>query len=136
MLNRYTMKRGFNADRDLIDYGPDIVASETGSAEDALTALDADTVKIIARASLPYAPWVVFKGSEVIDGKTTDRYSYTMKRPGDSVETGDLWLSDAVPFGVVKNTFTIKEAGGKSTTFERKLVASGSGPEPEAGVVK
>jgi len=125
MLNRYTMKSGFNVDRDLLDYGPDIVAGETGSAEDALTTLDADTVKIIAGAMLPYSG-MVFKGSDVVDGKKTDRYSYTMKRPGNSVETGDLWLSDAVPFGIVRNTFTIKEADGKSTGFERKLVESGT----------
>jgi hypothetical protein len=136
MRTRYTMKNGFNTDRDLIDYGPDIVAGEAGSAEDALTTLDADTVKIIAGAMRPYAPGVIFKGSEVVDGKKTDRYSYTMKRPGDSVETGDLWLSDVVPFGIVRNTFTIKEAGGKSTAFERKLVASGTVAAPEGEVVK
>lgn len=137
VLNRYTMKSGFNVDRDLIDYGPDIVAGEAGSAEDALTALDADTVKIIAGAMLPYAPAVVFKSSEVVDGRKTDRYSYTMKRPGDSVETGEFWLSDAVPFGIVRNTFTIKEANGKTTTFERKLVASGAAADtPRDGLVK
>ena len=137
VLNRYTMKSGFNSDRDLIDYGPEIVAGEAGSAEDALTTLDADTVKIIAGAMLPYAPAVVFKGSEVVDDKKTDRYSYTMKRPGDTVETGEFWLSDAVPFGVVRNTFTIKEANGKTTTFERKLVASGAAPEANKdGLVK
>jgi hypothetical protein len=125
MLTRYTMKSTFNVDRDLIDYGPAIVAGETGTAEDSLTTLDANTVKIIAGAMLPYSG-MVFKSSEVVDGKKTDRYSYTMKRPGDSVETGDLWLSDSVPFGIVRNTFTIKEAGGKSTAFERKLVASGA----------
>jgi hypothetical protein len=124
VLNRYTMKSGFDIDRDLIDYGPSIVASEGGDA-DSLTVLDAATVKLIADNMAAYGPFVVFKGSEVIDGKKTDRYSYTVNRPGPSVETGDLWLSDAVPFGVVRNTFTIKEKG-KTTGFERKLVASGS----------
>src|SRR3954452_1883156 len=38
--NRYTMKSGFNVDRDLIDYGPDIVAGETASSDDTLTTLD------------------------------------------------------------------------------------------------
>jgi hypothetical protein len=74
-----------------------------------------------------YGPAVVFKGSEVIEGRKTDRYSYTIKRPGNATETGDLWLSDAVPFGVVRNTFTITEAA-KTTKFDQKLIASGTGP--------
>jgi hypothetical protein len=125
VLNRYTMKSGFDVDRDLIDYGPAIVASEGGDA-DSQTVLDAATVKLIADNMAAYGPFVVFKGSEVVDGKKTDRYNYSVKRPGPSVESGDLWLSDAVPFGLVRNTFTIKEKD-KTTSFERKLVASGAG---------
>jgi hypothetical protein len=126
VLNRYTMKTGFDVNRDLIDYGPAIVGGEGGDA-DTQTPLDAATARLIAENMTAYGPSVVFKSSEAVDGKKTDRYSYVIKRPGPSVETGDLWLSDAVPFGVVRNTFTIKEANGKTTSFERKLVASGSG---------
>jgi hypothetical protein len=127
-VNRYTMKSGFNADRDLLDYGPSIVAGAAGDA-DTQTVLDANTVKLIAENMPEYGPAVVFKGSEVVDGKKTDRYSYSIKRPGPSTEAGDYWLSDAVPFGVVRNTFTIAE-GAKTTKFERKLIATGAGPVP------
>jgi hypothetical protein len=123
-ISRYTMKSGFNGDRDLIDYGPNIAAGAGGGA-DSQTAFDDNTVKIIAENMRPYGPAVVFKGSETIDGKKTDRYSYTLHRPGDAIETGELWLSDAVPFGVVRNTFTMTE-GDKVTKFEMKLVASGT----------
>jgi len=129
-LNRYTMKSGFDIDRDLLDYGPSIVAGAGGDA-DTQTALDANTVKLIAENMPAYGPAVTFKGSEVIDGKKADRYSYSIKRPGPSTETGDYWLSDAVPFGVVRNTFTIAEVA-KTTKFERKLVATGAGPAPIA----
>jgi hypothetical protein len=128
VLNRYTMKSGFDVDRDLLDYGPSIVAGAGGDADNQ-TVLDAATVKIIAENMAAYGPAVVFKGGEVVDGKKTDRYSYSIKRPGSSTESGDLWLSDAVPFGVVRNTFTITE-GAKSTKFERKLIASGAGSAP------
>ena len=134
VLNRYTMKSGFNVDRDLLDYGPSIVAGAGGDA-DSQTVLDAATVKLIANNMAAYGPAVVFKGSEVVDGKKTDRYSYSIKRPGNSTETGDLWLSDAVPFGVVRNTFTIAE-GAKTTKFERKLIASGAGPAPVSTAAK
>jgi hypothetical protein len=134
VLNRYTMKSGFDVDRDLLDYGPSIVASAGGDA-DSQTVLDAATVKLIAENMAAYGPAVVFKGSEVVDGKKTDRYSYTIKRPGPSTEAGDYWLSDAVPFGVVRNSFTITE-GEKTTKFERKLIASGAGTAPVSTAAK
>jgi hypothetical protein len=134
VVNRYTMKSGFDVDRDLLDYGPSIVSSAGGDA-DSQTVLDAATVKLIADNMAAYGPAVVFKGSEVVDGKKTDRYSYSIKRPGPSTEAGDLWLSDAVPFGVVRNTFTIAE-GAKSTKFERKLIASGAGTAPVSTAAK
>jgi hypothetical protein len=128
VLNRYTMKSGFDMDRDLLDYGPAIVGGAGGDG-DTQTALDANTIKLIAQNMPEYGPAVVFKGSEVIDGKKTDRYNYSIKRPGPSIEAGDYWLSDAVPFGVVRNAFTITE-GDKKTTFERKLIATGAGLMP------
>jgi hypothetical protein len=134
VLNRYTMKSGFNVDRDLLDYGPSIVGGAGGDA-DTQTALDANTVKLIAENMPAYGGAVVFKGREVIDGKTTDRYSYSIKRPGPSTESGDYWLSDAVPFGVVRNAFTITE-GDKTTKFERKLRASGAGSAPVSTATK
>ncbi|HEV7571285.1 MAG TPA: hypothetical protein VGQ21_07265 [Thermoanaerobaculia bacterium] len=134
VLNRYTMKSGFNVDRDLLDYGPSIVAGAGGDAENQTT-LDVATVKLIAENMTAYGPAAVFKGSEVVDGKKTDRYSYTIKRPGNSTETGDLWLSDAVPFGVVRNTFTIAEPT-KSTKFDRKLIAIGAGTAPVSTAAK
>jgi len=131
-ITRYIMKSGFNIERDLLDYGPSIVGgAAVGEDPDAQTAFDANTVKLIAENMPEYGPAVTFKGSEVIDGKKTDRYSYSIKRPGPSTEAGDYWLSDAVPFGVVRNTFTIAE-GDKTTKFERKLVATGSAPVPAA----
>jgi hypothetical protein len=92
-------------------------------------------VKLIAKNMPEYGPSVVFKGSEVIDGKKTDRYSYSIKRPGPSTASGDYWLSDAVPFGVVRNTFTIVQ-GGKTTKFERKLLATGAGSTPVSTAAK
>jgi hypothetical protein len=126
VITRYTMKSGFNVERDLLDYGAAVVGGESGDNADALQALDAATASLIAGAMPVYGSHVVFKGSEVIDGKKTDRYSYAIDRPGPSVEAGDYWLSDSVPFGLVRNTFTLKEKD-KTTKFERKLIASGSG---------
>ena len=136
VVNRYTLKSGFAPDHDLIDYGPAIVAEMAGDGSATMQALDAATVALIAKAMPQYAPTAVFKGSETVDGMKADRYSYTLNHPGPTVETGDLWLSDLVPFGVVKNTFTMKDANGKTSTFARKLIASGAdiaSPKGSAG---
>ncbi|HEX3578594.1 MAG TPA: hypothetical protein VHY33_08530 [Thermoanaerobaculia bacterium] len=134
VITRYTMTSGFNVDRDLLDYGPSIVGGAGGDG-DTQTVFDANTVKLVAENMPEYGPAVVFKGSEIVDGKKTDRYSYSIKRPGPSTESGDYWLSDAVPFGVVRNTFTIAE-GAKTTKFERKLIATGAGPAPVSTAAK
>lgn len=128
VLSRYILKSGFDLDRNLLDYGPSIVGGAGGDG-DTQTMFDANTIKLMAENMPEYGPAVTFKGSEVIDGKKTDRYSYSIKRPGPSVEAGDYWLSDAVPFGVVRNAFTITE-GDKVTKFERKLIATGAGAVP------
>jgi hypothetical protein len=133
-VNRYTMKSGFDVDRNLLDYGPAIVGGAGGDGDNQ-TVFDANTVKLIAQNMPAYGAASVFKGSEVIDGKKTDRYSYSIKRPGPSTEAGDYWLSDAVPFGVVRNTFTLTE-GAKTTKFERKLVATGAGSAPVSTAAK
>ena len=42
--------------------------------------------------------------------------------------TGDLWLSGAVPFGLVKDVMTMRDASGKTLTrIETVLVQSGEG---------
>lgn len=122
-----TLKRGFAVDRDLIDYGPAIVAA-AGVEGDTRRVLDAAAVAEMTKGMPEYGPAAVFKGSETVDGKSVDHYAYTLTHSGGSVETGDLWLSDAVPFGLVRNTFTTKSKSGKTTmTFERKLIAAGEG---------
>jgi hypothetical protein len=128
----FTLKRGFAVDRDLIDFGPAIVAAVHGEGE-TQKPLDAATVAEMVKRMREYGPAAVFKGRETIDGKKVDRYAYTLTHPGGSVETGVLWLSDTVPFGVVRHTYSIKQKSGKiSTTSERKLVASGSDADTQA----
>jgi hypothetical protein len=126
MLIFVTLKKGFATDRELIDYGKAIVAVSAGDVK-TQKPLDAEAVAKMAKTMPQYEPAAVFKGSEDIDGKKADHYVYTLTHPGGSVETGELWLSDAVPFGVLRNTFTITQKSGKiSITCDRKLVASGA----------
>jgi hypothetical protein len=127
VINEYTLESGFPIGHDLIDYMTKISAG-SASGGDSMMTFDANTIDAVRKNSVPYGPVVVFKSTETVGGRNCDRYSYTIKHPGDPViiETGDLWMSDTVPFGIVKQTFTMKDSSGKVTSkFERNLIASG-----------
>jgi hypothetical protein len=133
--NRYTLKHGFALDRQLLDYMSNVAAASVVSGEGELTELDAATVASIVTNSPKYEPSLTFKGSENTSGHQTDRYSYTLKLPGEppTIETGELWLSPGVPFGVVKQKSVTKDAQGHTTTsYERTLVESGKNPSAAA----
>ncbi len=77
---------------------------------------------------------VVEKGAETVDGRACERFGmsgryefkilfFNMKGTYES----DLWLSDSVPFGRVKETDVVKDDKGNVTRTEWKLVGSGSG---------
>jgi hypothetical protein len=135
--NRYTLRPGFALDRQLIDYMAGITAGTVASGENRAE-LDADTIKAIIEHAQRYEPAATFKGTETVDGKKADRYAYTVRSHyegvPDTIESGELWLSDAVPFGLVKQTSVTKDDRGKvTTTYERRLVASGLTPPPVKG---
>lgn len=123
---RYTLASGFNADRELIDFLRAITAASARVGPDApLTDLPADTVNAIKGAPA-YGATAAFKGSERVDGKNCDRYSYTRNHNGQT-ETGDIWLSPSVPFGLVKQKMSMADESGKVTyTAEITLVDSGT----------
>jgi hypothetical protein len=104
------------------------VASSGGSAP---AEYPKATMKAIAEGMTNYAAIVTFKGTETVDGKRCDRYGYEyegsyMNIPATT--TGDLWLSDAVPFGLVKDVMTMRDAAGKTLTrIETVLVETGEG---------
>jgi hypothetical protein len=89
------------------------------------------TLKAIAQGMTNYGAIVTFKGTETVNGKSSDRYGYEYKGSYMNIPatvTGDLWLSDAVPFGLVKEVMTQRDAAGKTLTrIETVLVESGGG---------
>jgi hypothetical protein len=133
VVNEYTLAKDFPIGRELIDFMTAITGGSATASEGPLQPFEAATIEAIKKSSQAYGPVVTFKGTETIDGKNCDRYGYTLKRPGDpvTVESGDLWLSDAVPFGVVKQTSTTKDAKGKVvSSYMHTLVVSGLSGSP------
>ena len=95
------------------------------------TEYPAATMKAIASGMTDYAAIATFKGAETVNGKPADRYGYEYKASYMNIPattTGDLWLSDAVPFGLVKDVMTMRDGSGKTLTrIETVLVESGEG---------
>ena len=78
------------------------------------------------KASPTYRASAAFKGTQRVDSKDCDRYVYTRKH-AVQIETGELCLSASVPFGLVKQTISHTDAGGKiEYTAEVTLVDSGT----------
>jgi hypothetical protein len=63
--------------------------------------------------------------------RVIERYGYEYKGSYMNIPattTGDLWLSEAVPFGLVKDVMTMRDASGKTLTrIETVLVETGDG---------
>jgi hypothetical protein len=102
-------------------------------AKERPTEYPAATMKAIAQGMNDYSALVTFKGTETVDGRQADRYGYTYKgnfKNAPSVTTGDLWLSDAVPFGLVKEVMVTRDAAGKELTrIQTVLSEKGTGSQ-------
>lgn len=124
--NRYELAKGFDVDRELIDFMTGLVSASYSVKGGPYTAMPA--VAITSMKSLPsYAASAVFKGTETIDGKVCDHYSYSRGLKTDpTTETGDIWLNPSVPFGEVKHTNTTRDQSGK-VMFTSETVLTGSG---------
>jgi hypothetical protein len=126
---RYELAKGFDPDRDLIDYMKHLVGMSMSLGKDGkFDPLPAEALVNITGMET-YAATAVFKATEMVDGKSCDHYTYTRdNKTFPTIETGDIWLNASVPFGIVKHTTTEKDrASGKvAYTTETVLVTSGS----------
>jgi len=121
----------FSLDNDAIDFQAHArrcVAAAPGAKP---SEYPAATMKAIASGMTDYAAISTFKGTETVNGKPADRYGYEYKSSYMNIPattTGDVWLSDAVPFGLVKDVMTMRDGSGKVLTrIETVLAQSGEG---------
>ena len=126
----YVLKPGYSLENDALGFGKALVSmtSRTPGTKPyvmPVAALDS------ARKTMPdYAASAQFVGTENIGGKVSDRYKYTQRHPGNpaQIETGEIWLNETVPFGLVKQKAMTKDESGKLVSqFEMLLVDSGVG---------
>ncbi len=122
---------GFPLEKDAIDFQAHSRRCVSGTSAESPTEYPPATMKAIAEGMTNYAAIVTFKGTETVDGKPADRYGYEYKVNYMNIPattTGDLWLSEAVPFGLVKDVMNVRDASGKTLArIETVLVKSGTG---------
>lgn len=127
----YLVSSSFPFDKDGIDFirGAKRCVAQVGGNEP--TEEQPDMVKALATNGFDYAAIVSFKGTETVAGKECDHYTFFHKtnypNAPVTIMTGDLWMSDQVPFGTVKEITITKDADGKVTgKYTNTLVESGS----------
>ena len=126
----YTLKAGYSLEKDAISFGKAVVAMTIKAGGGQTVEMQPEVLENVRKSMSDYGSVSKFVGSETVAGKSCDRYKYAIKHPGNPVqlETGELWLNDSVPFGLVKQTGVTKEPSGKVISqFEIKLTESGAG---------
>jgi len=128
---RFELAATFRIQSDLFDFARWLAASSSSTNGGAFQPMSADVVKTMKDMATPIGTIAVFVKSETVDGKECDHYAYSARSqvPGQ-VETGDLWLSDTVPFGLVRRTSTHKDQSGRVVfSMEQDLIDSGMAPK-------
>jgi hypothetical protein len=93
--------------------------------------LPAATLPNIVDAAIDYASSVKFVGSEKIDGRSCDHYTYhyVSKEKKKTTYDGDVWMNASVPFGLVRESASINSQAGLHSKYSMTLVATGKDSE-------
>ena len=127
-VNRYVLGAGFPFGTAGPGWMRGIEKSRASGPDGTVYDMDEATVRAIAAGATDYGAIAVFEGTETVDGKACDRYGYSFGEGTGRVE-GKYWLSEKVPFAVVREVTSGTDATGARYRFETKLVESGVKPE-------
>lgn len=131
-MNRSVMRAGFPLETEGLSFARWTEKSQASSPDGQVVDFPEETVKAIAAGATDYGAIVVFRGTETVDGKACDHYAYS-HGAGDQKVEGEYWLSEKVPFAVVKEVTSGTDATGARYRYETKLVESGVKPELAKG---
>jgi hypothetical protein len=132
-FNDYTLETGYSLEKDALDFGKAVVGMTIRSSGAEPMVMEPAMLENIRKGMSDYAPVARFVAAETVGGRACDKYTYSLKHPGNPVqlESGELWLSDTVPFGLVRQTGVTKDPSGKLLSrFEIILSDSGAGATP------
>jgi hypothetical protein len=119
----YTFEKDYPLDREGLDFIRYAVAVSMDSNGTTME-MPAETVTAMRSNMAEYGSLLVYEGPETMNGHPSDRYSYEIKSE-TSPETGKIWLSEKVPFGVVRWKRSSKDATGTVNEIDQVLSESG-----------
>ena len=130
--NRYVLAKNFRLEDDALSFGKHcerlFMRTDTMANEEELPR---ETLPNIVAAAVDYGRSVKFAGTETIEGKPCDHYTYryVSKEKNRTIYAGDVWLSPSVPFGLVRESARLKPKFGPSSRYSMTLAETGTGPE-------
>lgn len=124
----YVLEPGFDFDRNMLSYGKAIqamIAQKNGGDPSVTTA---QVVKIIRESGVDFSRSMDFKNREKVDKYQCDHYTYNVASGGarPMTHTGNIWLNEKIPFGVVKQSAIIKDNSKEIGDFSMRLLEFGS----------
>jgi hypothetical protein len=125
-ISDYWLKSGFALEEDALDYGratENLTLQSRGSKK---TRMTADMLEAMVKDMPDYSKSAVFVSTEKVKGLICDHYTYTEKHGNpEQTETGELWLNETVPFGMVRQRAAFTDATGKPISdYEMNLLSS------------
>ena len=139
--NQYVLSKSFRLEDDALSFSKHCTRLLMQSDKmDKMMEMDAATLPNIVDAAIDYASIVTFAGTEKVEGRDCDHYTYhyvsTEKNP--TTYDGELWMNASVPFGLVRESASLASPAGPASKYSMTLVATGSesgaGPAPAAAV--
>jgi hypothetical protein len=134
----FIMEPGFDLAQNFLNHGMSIEASAAQTGDGPPSLMPDDVIDIIRQSAGDVTNSVVFEGRATREGFDCDRYaySYTSGGPHATHQEGELCLDEIVPFGVVFQNGRVTNAAGELlSSFEQKLVDSGTGKSGAAALL-
>jgi len=139
--NRYVLSKDFRLDDDALSFSRHCTRLLMQSDKmDKAMEMDAATLPNIVAAAIDYAASVKFAGTETVEGRDCDHYTYhyVSSEKNPTTYDGELWMNASVPFGLVRESATLKSEAGPASKYSMTLAATGSDsggppPAPSAG---
>jgi hypothetical protein len=133
--NQYLLGRDYRLEDDALSFSKHCVRLLMQSDKmDQMQEMDAATLPNIVAAGIDYAASVNFAGTEKIEGRDCDHYTYhyVSTEQNSTTYDGELWMNPSVPFGLVRESASLKSEVGPASKYSMTLVTTGSDSTPES----
>jgi hypothetical protein len=134
----FVMEPGFDLARDFMNRMMYLEASAAQTGDGTTTLIPDNVIEIMRSSAGDMTKSVTLSGSRTIEGHDCDHYTYSYRLggPHSTLQEGEICLDETVPFGLVSQTGrTIDDEGVTVSSFEQKLVASGTGQTASAALL-